>query len=194
LDSKKNADKKILIIGGSGGVGSMAIPLAKLAGLTVVATASRPESQKWVHMLGTQAIIDHNSISEGSKKIGSPEYDFIFNTQDTSAYWDVMVEMIAPEGRIVSIVETSQPLKLTDLMLKSATFSWELMFTKPLFARHNKTQHETLMKISRWLDAGDLRHTLTTNLGPISTDNLAKAHELLITRQTIGKIGLESNW
>ncbi|OUI97524.1 Zn-dependent oxidoreductase, partial [Acetobacter orientalis] len=48
----------LLIIGGAGGVGSMAIQLARaLTGLTIIATASRPETQEWVTSLGAHYVV-----------------------------------------------------------------------------------------------------------------------------------------
>ena len=61
FDADKNSGRNILIIGGAGGVGSMAIQLAKHVGLCVVATASRPESIDWASKMGADFIIDHNS-------------------------------------------------------------------------------------------------------------------------------------
>ncbi len=191
----RHAGRTLLVINGAGGVGSIAIQLAKLAGLRVIATSSRPESQQWCRTMGADHVISHReNIPKQLKDLGSAEVDYIFNTVDTAGYWDTMVEIIKPQGRIVSIVETEQPLKLGVLMRKSVSFSWELMFTRGIFQTADmEEQHRGLKQVSEWLDAGKLKTTLTEKLTPISAANLRAAHAKVEGRRMIGKIVL-SGW
>jgi zinc-binding alcohol dehydrogenase family protein len=191
----RHKGRTLLIINGAGGVGSIAIQLAKLAGLRVVATASRPESQQWCRDLGADHVINHREDIPGQlKKLDIPEVDYVFNTVDTTGYWNVMVDVIKPFGRIVSIVESSQPADLGRLMGKSVSFSWELMFTRSRFQTPDMDeQHRILTQVAEWLDAGRLRTTLTEKLSPISAANLRAAHAKVESGKMVGKLVLE-NW
>jgi NADPH:quinone reductase len=189
----RHAGRTLLVINGAGGVGSIAIQLAKLAGLQVIATASRPESQQWCRTMGADHVINHREdIPKQLKELGSAEVDYLFNTVNTAAYWDTMVEVIKPFGRIVSIVETEQPVKLGALMRKSVSFSWELMFTRAIFQTADmEEQHRILTQVAGWLDAGKLRTTLTEKLTPISAANLRAAHAKVESGTMVGKLVLE---
>ncbi len=103
-----------------------------------------------------------------------------------------MAEAIAPQGKICSIVETDELLNLTLLKNKSATFAWELMFTRSTFQTADMIeQHRLLNEAARLVDEGALRTTASMKLSPINAENLRKAHALLETGRTIGKVVLE---
>lgn len=189
----RHAGRTLLVINGAGGVGSIVIQLAKLAGLSVLATSSRPESQKWCRTLGADQVINHREdIPKQLKELGSAEVDYVFNTINTAAYWDTMAEVIKPRGRIVSIVEAEQPLKLGALMRKSVSFSWELMFTRAIFQMEDmEEQHRILKQVADWLDAGKVKTTLTEKLTPISAANMRAAHAKVESGKMVGKIVLE---
>jgi NADPH2:quinone reductase len=189
----RHAGRTLLVINGAGGVGSIAIQLAKLAGLRVIATSSRPESQQWCRTLGADHVINHREdIPKQLKDLGSPEVDYLFNTVNTVAYWDTMVEVIKPFGRIVSIVEADQPVKLGALMRKSVSFAWELMFTRAMFQTEDLAeQHRILKQVAEWIDAGRLKTTLTEKLTPISAANLRAAHAKVESGKMVGKLVLE---
>jgi zinc-binding alcohol dehydrogenase family protein len=189
----RHAGRTLLVLNGAGGVGSIAIQLGKLAGLRVIATASRPETQQWCRDMGADHVINHREdLPKQLKELGSAQVDYLFNTVDTVGYWDAMVEIIKPFGRIVSIVESKAPLNLGALMSKSASFSWELMFTRAMFQTPDMDeQHRILKEVSGWLDAGRLKGTLTEKLTPISAANLRQAHAKLESGKMIGKLVLE---
>ncbi len=189
----RHTGRSLLIINGAGGVGSIAIQLAKLAGLHVIATASRPESQAWCRTLGADHVINHREeLAQQLRAVGSPEVDYILNTVNTGAYWTVMGDVIKPFGRMASIVETKEPVDLGRLMRKSVSFSWELMFTRAIFQTQDMLeQHRILTQVSEWLDAGRLRTTLTEKLSPISAATLRAAHAKLESGTMVGKLALE---
>lgn len=189
----KHKGRTLLVINGAGGVGSIAIQLAKLAGLRVIATASRPETQAWCRSMGADVVINHREdIASQLKAAGSPEVDYILNTVNTAAYWKVMTEVVKPFGRIASIVETSEPLPLGALMGKSVSFSWELMFTRSRYQTEDLAeQHRILRQVAEWLDAGRLKTTLTERLSPINAANLRAAHAKLESGTMMGKLVLE---
>lgn len=187
--------KSVLIIGGAGGVGSIAIQLAKLAGLVVIATASRPETVAWTKELGADHVVDHRKpLPAQLAAAGFATVDFILNFSSTDAYWEVMAEVIRPQGLICSIVENDAPLDLDLLKSKSAGFVWEFMFTRSMFGTPDiAVQHLILNAAADLLDAGKIRHTLTDRLAPINAANLIAAHAKLESGKSIGKIAL-SGW
>ena len=190
-----DAGRSLLILGGAGGVGSLAIQLARRAGLLVIATASRPESAAWVRELGADHVIDHRrDLAPQLAELGLETVDRIANFADTEAYWDVMADLIRPQGAIVAIVGNRAPLDLDRLKSKSASFHWEFMFTRPRYGTPDLArQGEILERLADRIEAGELRSTLHSEIGAITADNLERAHALLASGRTIGKIAL-SGW
>ena len=194
--SKIGADggKSVLIIGGAGGVGSIAIQLAKrLARLRVIATASRPESSAWARELGADEVIDHTQdLPPQLAALGAAEVDFVLCCNSTDHHFPAFARLIAPQGRICSIVNTTKPVDLAPLMQKSVTFAWELMFTRPAFQTPDMiVQHQILDEAAALIEAGTLKSTAATRLAPINAANLKKAHALLEGGHVVGKIVLE---
>ncbi len=130
-------DRTILIVGGAGGVGSVAIQLAHLVpGLTVIATASRAQSRGWCERLGAHAVIDHFSdMAAQLASLGRASPDLILLLNDPDRHYPALAEILAPQGKICSIVPFEQPPDMNLIMRKSASFMWEFMFTKPMFAK-----------------------------------------------------------
>ena len=193
ISADKDKGKSILIIGGAGGVGSIAIQLAKkIAGLTVIATASRPETIDWCKAQGADFVVDHKDLISSVREAGFEHVDFILDFVDTNAYWDIMVELIKPQGHIASITGSSDPVALTKLKSKSVSFSWELMYTRSMYQTEDMIeQHNILNIVADLLDDGILKTTLNTTLNGLTAENLKKAHELLESGKTIGKIAIK---
>ncbi len=193
ISADKDKGKSILIIGGAGGVGSIAIQLAKkIAGLTVIATASRPETIDWCKQQGADFVVDHKNLISSVREAGFEHVDFILDFVDTNAYWDIMVELIKPQGHIASITGSSDTVALTKLKSKSVSFSWELMYTRSMYQTEDMVeQHNILNIVADLLDDGILKTTLNTTLNGLSAENLKKAHELLESGKTIGKIAIK---
>jgi zinc-binding alcohol dehydrogenase family protein len=192
-DAADNTGKTVLIIGAAGGVGSIAIQLARHAGLTVIGTASRPESADWVQGLGADHVINHfEPFIPQLTAAGFPQVDYIFCLNSTEKHWNSMAEAIAPQGKICSIVETDELLNLTLLKNKSVTFVWELMFTRSMFQTPDMIdQHKLLNEVARLVDEGLIRTTTSDKLEPITAANLRKAHAMLETGRTVGKVVLQ---
>lgn len=188
--SSKNARQTLLIINGAGGVGSIAIQLAKLAGLRVIATASRPATIAWVKDLGADAVLNHRQpLIPQLRKSGAQYVDLILGLNDLDGHWAEMAEMIKPNGHIVSITANHQPLDLSLIKAKSATFSWEWMYTKSYYQLPTMiTQHQILKKVSQLLDEGALRSTLRETMQQINAATLRKAHQQIETNHSIGKL------
>ncbi len=186
--------KNLLIIGGAGGVGSIATQFAKqLAKLNVTVTASRPESKTWVKNLGVDHIINHYlDIPEQVQKLGIEGYEFILCFNDTDEHWQAMAAVVAPQGKICSIVETAADVDLGALKSKSATFSWEFMFTRSMYETEDMIeQHNLLNRVAELVDAGTIKTTSNKVLQPINATNLKVAHAEIEGRHTIGKIVLQ---
>jgi NADPH2:quinone reductase len=181
--------KTVLVLAGAGGVGSVAIQLAKKIGnLTVIATASREDSVQWCKDLGADFVVNHHNLKEELEKIGHSQVNYILDYVDLEGYWDTMAEIIKAQGHIVSITESSKPLNLNILKAKSVTFSWELMYTRSMFGTEDiERQHFILNTIADLLDAGTIKTTLTTTLEGFTVDNLKKAHQMQESGKTIGK-------
>lgn len=185
--------QSILIIGGAGGVGSIAIQLAKLAGLVAIATAARPQSQAWAKALGADYTVDYSdALIEEMAQLGHRQVDFIANFNNTDAYWGVMAELICPQGKIVGIVGNTDPLDLNLLKNKSATFVWEFMFTRSMYQTADMAhQGQLLDEVAALVDVSKLRTTLGETLSPINAANLRQAHAQIESGRTIGKLVLE---
>ncbi|HBN51928.1 MULTISPECIES: zinc-binding alcohol dehydrogenase family protein [Thalassospira] len=188
-----NAGKVLLVIGGAGGVGSIAIQFGKLAGLTVIATASRPETIDWVKKLGADQVINHrNPLNDELTAIGIAHVDYILCTSETDQYFDVMAEIIAPQGRIATITEASENHNVDLLKAKSASFSYEFMFTRSMFLTPDMIeQHKLLATVADLIDAGTLKNTANESFGALTPESLRKAHALLESGKAIGKITFE---
>jgi NADPH2:quinone reductase len=193
-DASSNQAKSLLIIGGAGGVGSIAIQLAKVvAGLHVIATASRPETAAWVKSLGADVVVNHHDLLAEMTALNI-QPDYILCNNNTDGYFETMATLIKPQGKICSIVETTQPVNLDLLKTKSACYVWEFMFTRSMFQTPDMAmQGEILGKIAQLIDNGSIKTTLNQVLSPINADNLRKAHAQIEAGNTIGKIVL-SGW
>ncbi len=190
LQPGQGKGKTVLVIGGAGGVGSMAIQLLKqMTALTVVATASRPESSTWCRQMGADDVVDHRHLKEALHTGGHTFVDYILNFVSTDQYWEAMGEVIAPQGRICSIVPAEKDVNLALLFQKSVSFSWELMYTRSLFQTEDMIrQHHILNELAELYDQRRLKPTVTQVLSGLTADNFKKAHAQLESHATIGKL------
>ncbi|CAG9258991.1 Zinc-type alcohol dehydrogenase-like protein [Paraburkholderia unamae] len=188
-----DAGKSVLIFGGAGGVGSIGIQLAsQVAKLTVVATASRPESAKWAQSLGADHVVNHyGDIPAQLKALGIESVDYVLIFNDTDANFPAAAQVIKPQGGIATIVENDKPIPVELLKAKSAALHWEFMFTRSMFRTPDMIeQHKLLTEVARLVDAGTLRTTLGEVLGTINAANVRRAHKLLEEGRAIGKLVL----
>jgi zinc-binding alcohol dehydrogenase family protein len=188
---KPQGQGSLLVIGGAGGVGSIAIQLARrLTGLHVIATASRPETIEWVRQLGAHEVVDHTKPLASQVK----HVRYVISLTATDQHFADVVELIAPEGRLGIIDDPKTPIDVRLLKRKSLALCWELMFTRAIFETPSmQRQHEILEEIARLVDDGLIRSTMTEDLGPICAANLKKAHALLESGRARGKVVL-SGW
>ncbi|HEU5377629.1 MAG TPA: zinc-binding alcohol dehydrogenase family protein [Ktedonobacteraceae bacterium] len=191
-DPARNKGKTILILGSAGGVGSIATQLAHLVGLTVIGTASRPESVQWTREHGSASTINHTQpFAPQLEALGFPLVDYIFCLNSPVQHWNEIAASIAPQGKICSILPLDASVDLRPLFQKSATLAWELMFTRSMFQTVDMIeQHRHLEALTQLVEAGKIQTTLTELLEPINAANLRKAHAKIESGTTIGKIVL----
>ena len=185
--------KSILIVNGAGGVGSIAIQLAKkLAKLNVIATASRSETTAWCKKLGADEVINHrHNLAEEIETLGYKNVDYILCLSHTDEHWQAMIRAIKPQGKICSVVENKQPLDMSILKSKSATFVWEFMFTRSMYQTKDMAEQGKLLnEISGLIDKNILIPTCNDIVKPINAQNLRNVHQRLEQGRTIGKIVL----
>lgn len=183
----------LLIIGAGGGVGSIMVQLARqLTGVTVIGTASRPQTQAWVRELGAHHVIDHSlPISQELQRIGIPQVDYIVSLTQTDQHFAEIAEAIAPQGKF-GLIDDPKELNISLLKRKSVSLHWELMFTRSLFGTEDMAaQGRLLSRLAELVDAGRIRTTVGEHFGTINAANLKRAHALLESGQSRGKIVLE---
>lgn len=187
------AANAILIIGGAGGVGSITIQLARaLTDLTVIATASRPETQDWVKQLGAHHVIDHRKpLAEQVEALGIGAPAFVFSTTQTLDHLSEIVRLIASQGRF-GLIDDPDKLDIMPFKRKSVSVHWELMFTRPIYQTADMAEQGRLLnEVAKLVDEGKIRTTLTKILSPINAANLKVAHGVLESGKAKGKIVLE---
>lgn len=185
--------QSLLIIGAAGGVGSILVQLARqLTQLTVIGTASRPQTQQWVSELGAHHVIDHTvSIPQQLAELKLEPVDYVISLTHTDTYLAQLVEVLRPQGKLALIDDPAQ-LDVVPLKRKSLSLHWELMFTRSLYTTEDMIkQHQLLERVSTLVDEGVLKTTVGEHFGAINADNLRRAHALLESGKARGKIVLE---
>ncbi|WP_022930270.1 zinc-binding alcohol dehydrogenase family protein [Patulibacter americanus] len=180
----------LLVVGASGGVGSVVLQLAEhlLPAVRVIATSSRPETDEWVRGLGAEATVDHRGDLRAEIADAAPDgVDWIF-TMNSEGQLPLYVDVLNPFGEIVAI-DDPKAVDVVALKSKALTWHWEFMFARSLHdARDLIEQHRLLDEVSRLVDVGALRTTLTKTLTPIDATQLREAHRLVESGRTIGKV------
>ena len=184
-----------LIIGGAGGVGSMATQIGKtVPGLTLIATASRGETVAWCKKQGADFVIDHHQPLLPQIKALNLEVDYIFCCNNTDSHWNSMAELIRPQGKICTIVDNSGPLDMQLLKTKSLTHVWEFMYTRSMFKTDDMHEQGALLnRVSELVDDNIIATTMQEDFGTINAKNLRKAHARVEEGSMIGKLVLGGN-
>jgi zinc-binding alcohol dehydrogenase family protein len=182
----------LLVIAAAGGVGSMVTQLARaLTGLTVIGTASRPQSIEFARRMGVQHVVDHRQpLVPQLAEVAPRGVDYVFSTTGTDRNLAAYAEVLNPFGQIVAIDDFST-MEIGVLKPKSISFHWEFMFTRSMFRTADQAmQHHILTQVARLTDAGILTTTATQDLGPVSAASLRQAHRMLESGTAIGKTTL----
>ncbi|NUF82609.1 zinc-binding alcohol dehydrogenase family protein [Acinetobacter seifertii] len=182
----------ILVIGGAGGVGSITIQLLKqLTNLTIIATASRPETKEWVKQLGADYVLDHReSLAPQIKQLDLNAPSYVFSTTQTDQHLSDIVELIAPQGHF-GLIDDPEQLDIKPFKSKSVSVHWEFMFTRSMFQTEDmQKQSELLNEVSKLVEEGKIKTTVTEVLSPINAENLKQIHQQIESGKTKGKIVL----
>lgn len=186
------ANTTILVIGGAGGVGSITIQLLKqLTNLTIITTASRPETKEWVKQLGADYVLDHREPLEPQiKQLGLNAPSYVFSTTQTDQHLSDIVELIAPQGHF-GLIDDPEQLDIKPFKSKSVSVHWEFMFTRSMFQTADiQKQSELLNEVSKLVEEGKIKTTVTEVLSPINAENLKQIHQQIESGKTKGKIVL----
>lgn len=184
----------LLIIGGAGGVGSIATQLARCrTGHTIIATASRPETQVWCREMGAHHVIDHRQpLASQVKAITPGGVNFVLALTKTEDHYDEIIEAMAPQSALALIENVARPVDINKLKPKSISLHWEFMFTRARYQTADMSEQGKLLnEVAGLVDAGQVRSTLRENLGTINATNLKRAHAIVESGKAIGKVVLE---
>jgi zinc-binding alcohol dehydrogenase family protein len=164
----------------------------QLTGLTIIATASRPDTAEWVRQLGAHHVIDHSQpLDEEIKRLGLPPVNYVAALNQTDKHFAAIAELIAPQGKLGLIDDPGQ-LDVSKLKRKSVSLHWEFMFTRSMFETADMAQqHALLNDVAQLVDSGVLKTTLGERYGSINAANLKRAHALIESNRAKGKIVLE---
>jgi zinc-binding alcohol dehydrogenase family protein len=189
MDPEENKGKTMLIINAAGGVGSIAIQLAKMIGLTVIGTAVEEENIKWVKELGADYTISHfEPFLPQLEKLAVGMVDYAMNFHSHPGNWEPMLDAVKPQGE-VCMIALGTPVEFSKMGFKSISVHWELMFTRSIFkTKDMQRQHDILNHVAKLIDEGKLRHTASISLSPITVDNMRKAHTQIESGHTYGKV------
>jgi len=185
----KRQGDSLLIINGAGGVGSILIQMARrLTGLTVVATASRPETRAWCEKMGAHHVIDHHrSIQDEMQRIGVHSPRYVAGLTATAKHLPEIQSILAPQGAL-ALIDDPEVLDIVPFKRKSISVHWELMFTRSLYQTADmQVQHDILQAIADLVDDRVLHTTLTEIAGPIDLETLKRVHVHLESGRGIGK-------
>ena len=193
--SKSHSAKpaSLLVIGAAGGVGSILVQLAKqLTNLTVVATASRAQSVDWLNKLGVDEVLDHTqSLNEQRIQRNMDEFDYVISLTHTDQHLDEIINVIKPQGKL-ALIDDPASFDILKLKRKSISLHWEFMYTRSMYQTDDIIeQHQLLTELAELVDNGTIKTTLGQHLGKISVENLVKAHQILESHQSRGKLVLE---
>jgi zinc-binding alcohol dehydrogenase family protein len=188
----QSATGTLLVVGAGGGVGSILVQLARqLTGLTIIGTASRPETRQWVEELGAHHVIDHSQpLSQELKRIGIAQVERVASLTQTDKHLAELVASLAPQGRL-GLIDDPATFDILLLKQKSISLHWEFMYTRSMFQTADMMeQHRLLKRVAQMVDQGLLRSTVTERFGTINAANLRRAHALLESGTSRGKIVL----
>lgn len=196
LQIPRSSDAKpasLLVIGAAGGVGSILVQLAKkLTNLTVVGTAARAQSVTWLQELGVDQVLDHSqSLDTQRAQLKLTEFDYVISLTHTDQHLDEIIQVLKPQGKL-ALIDDPASFDILKLKRKSISLHWEFMYTRSMYQTDDMiAQHQLLTELAELVDNGTIKTTLGQHLGKISVENLIKAHQILESHQSRGKLVLE---
>jgi zinc-binding alcohol dehydrogenase family protein len=189
----RSAKGSLLIVGAAGGVGSIAIQLARqLTDLTIIATASRPETQEWCRRMGAHHVINHGKPLSGQVLAIAPGgVNYVIALTRTEDHFDELIESMSPQSALALIENPARPLEITKLKPKSISLHWEFMFTRPRYQTPDMGEQGRLLnEVAAAVDGGLIQSTMQANLGAINAANMRQAHAVVESGRAVGKVVL----
>jgi len=184
----------LLVVGAAGGVGSIAVQLARrLTGLTVIGTASRDDTRAWVKAMGAHHVVNHTgSLLDEVRAVSPDGVDYVLSLTHTEQHFASLVELLKPQGKLGLIDDPAEVIDIRLLKRKSLSLHWEFMYTRSMFRTHDMPEQGRILdEVANLVDAGAVRTTMRENLGVVNAANMRKAHALLESGKAIGKVVLE---
>jgi zinc-binding alcohol dehydrogenase family protein len=188
LNAQSTGD--LLIMGASGGVGSMVVQLARALApeVRIIGSTSGSRAEQWVRSLGAHEIIDyHGDVRAQLASLAPAGVHYIF-TVSSKDELELYASLLRPFGEIVGIGDP-EVLNVAVLKSKSLSWHWEFMFARSLNPNDALiTQHQLLDQVADLVDSGQIRSTLSEVLSPIDAAQLRLAHRRLESGGMLGKI------
>ena len=186
-------NSNILIIGGAGGVGSIATAIASKVFKVerIVSTASRPETEEWTKKRGATHVINHHKDLEEQLKENGGSVDALFCTANAGASFAKWPGLLNFYGRAVFISAPTDGVQLGPFMGKNLTVSGEIMFAPTLTGDDAKMRNQgrILKRVAELVDAGEIATTANSKYS--GWDSLDKAIAEQDSGKAIGKIVID---
>lgn len=180
----------ILIHAGAGGVGHIAIQLARLHGCRVITTAGRPASVAFCRDdLAADEVIDYSQtdfVARALELTGGVGLPVVLDSIGGTVF-PRSIECVAPGGQIVTIVGANPGDAASALLFRSITVHYEFMGARLAYGLQPERQGDILRSIANLVDRGWLRVHVSERF-PL--DRIAEAHRRIESGHTIGKIGI----
>lgn len=180
------AGSTVLVHGGAGGVGHVAIQLAKWKGARVYATVSSPRKQEIVEQLGAEGINYHDTdvTTYVDRCTGGKGFDYVFDTVGGDVL-NQSFQAAAVGGSIIS-TSTLQSYDLTPVLFKGLTLHAVLMLIPMLYGIGAERHGEILAEVAKLVDAGLLKPVIDPKR--FSFAQVGSAHQHWESGETVGKV------
>ncbi len=180
----------VLIHAGAGGVGHVAIQLAKLKGARVITTVSSEQKAEFVKNLGADEVINYKQDDFAKAVMNLTDgqgADLVFDTVSPAVFKD-SIPITAHFGRLITLLDPGE-LNLSEARMRNLLIGFELMLTPMLRDLHKaRDRHiDILNQCADYADKGRLKPHISKQL---SLQEAAVAHQLIEAGHTIGKIVL----
>lgn len=189
--AKVQEGQTVLIHAGAGGVGHLAIQLAKAAGCRVITTASRPESIDFCRCIGADEIINYkeNDFVEAIHKLTNNkgcDASFDFVGEDV---FNKSLDCTKVSGQVVTITPSRVLKGGTAFLAKNLTIHYEFMGVATAFGINIESQGAKLKKLIDMIR----QDILNPHIGAVlPVKRLAEAHELMERGDFVGKILIDN--
>lgn len=189
------AKDSVLIHGGAGGVGYIALQIAKLAGAIVLTTISGPEKADFARSLGADHCINYreeNFVERALELTNNRGVDMVFDVIGGQVFADSFAAAKI-YGHVVTLSESNfTPEEAALAKLRNLSLSYELMLTPLHFKLHAERVRQTglLEKAAQLIDAGEIK--LVVN-HIFNMDDIARAHQIVEDGHSVGKTVIRIN-